>query len=46
MSEQPTGKTYVGSYELYADVQRCMQLVAEMNGGVSAKVIRMIKSKE
>jgi acetyltransferase-like isoleucine patch superfamily enzyme len=33
MSEQPTGKTYVGSDELYADVQRCMKLVAEMNTG-------------
>ncbi len=31
MNEQPTGKTYVGSDELYADVQRCMRLVAEMN---------------
>lgn len=29
--EQFTGKTYVGSDELYADVQRCMALVAEMN---------------
>ena len=28
-----TGKTYVGSDELYADVQRCMRLVAEMNTG-------------
>ena len=27
------GKTYVGSDELYADVQRCMRLVAEMNTG-------------
>ena len=33
MNEQPTGKTYVGSDELYADVQRCMKLVAEMNTG-------------
>lgn len=33
MKEQPTGKTYVGSDELYADVQRCMRLVAEMNTG-------------
>lgn len=33
MNEQPTGKTYVGSDELYADVQRCMKLVAEMNSG-------------
>lgn len=42
MNEQPTGKTYVGSDELYADVQRCMRLVAEMNSGVPAKVIREI----
>jgi acetyltransferase-like isoleucine patch superfamily enzyme len=28
-----SGKTYVGSDELYADVQRCMALVAEMNTG-------------
>ena len=33
MNEKPTGKTYVGSDELYADVQRCMKLVAEMNTG-------------
>ena len=33
MNEQPTGKTYVGSDELYADEQRCMRLVAEMNSG-------------
>ena len=33
MNEQPTGKNYVGSDELYADVQRCMKLVAEMNTG-------------
>ena len=33
MNEQPTGKTYVGSDELYADVQRCMELAAEMNTG-------------
>ena len=33
MNEQPTGKDYVGSDELYADVQRCMRLVAEMNSG-------------
>ncbi|MBR4325868.1 MAG: sugar O-acetyltransferase, partial [Bacteroidales bacterium] len=30
---QFSGKTYVGSDELYADVQRCMALVAEMNTG-------------
>ena len=29
----PTGKTYVGSDELYADVQRTMRLCAEMNNG-------------
>ena len=33
MTEQPTGKTYVGSDELYADVQRTMRLCAEMNSG-------------
>ncbi|MBQ6652596.1 MAG: sugar O-acetyltransferase [Prevotella sp.] len=33
MSDKPTGKDYVGSDELYADVQRCMKLVAEMNTG-------------
>ena len=33
MNEKPTGKDYVGSDELYADVQRCMRLVAEMNTG-------------
>ena len=27
----PTGKDYVGSDELYADLQRCMRLVAEMH---------------
>ena len=31
MDERPTGKTYVGSDELYADVHRCMKLVTEMN---------------
>ncbi len=30
---EPTGKTYVGSDELYADVQRTMRLCAEMNSG-------------
>lgn len=30
---KPTGKDYVGSDELYADVQRTMQLAAEMNTG-------------
>ena len=29
----PTGKDYVGSDELYADVQRTMRLCAEMNNG-------------
>ena len=29
----PTGKTYVGSDELYSDVQRTMRLCAEMNSG-------------
>jgi acetyltransferase-like isoleucine patch superfamily enzyme len=29
----PTGKDYVGSDDLYADVQRTMQLAAEMNTG-------------
>ena len=33
MNEQPTGKTYVGSDDLYADVQRTMRLCAEMNTG-------------
>ncbi|MBR0304760.1 MAG: sugar O-acetyltransferase [Bacteroidales bacterium] len=33
MNDKPTGKDYVGSDELYADVQRCMRLVAEMNSG-------------
>ena len=32
-NDKPTGKDYVGSNELYADVQRCMRLVAEMNTG-------------
>ena len=30
---EPTGKTYVGSDELYADVQHTMRLCAEMNSG-------------
>ena len=33
MSNIPTGKTYVGSDELYANVQRTMRLCAEMNSG-------------
>lgn len=32
-NEKPTGKDYVGSDTLYADVQRTMQLAAEMNTG-------------
>ena len=32
-NEKPTGKDYVGSDTLYADVQRTMQLDAEMNTG-------------
>ncbi len=30
---EPTGKTYVGSDELYTEVQRTRQLCAEMNSG-------------
>ena len=33
MDNKPTGKTYVGSDELYAEVQRTMQLAAYMNTG-------------
>ncbi len=33
MSYIPTGKTYVGSDELYEEVQRTMQLAAYMNTG-------------
>ena len=33
MNTKPTGKDYVGSDDLYADVQRTMQLAAEMNTG-------------
>ena len=29
----PTGKTYVGSDELYAEVQRTIRLCAEINTG-------------
>ena len=30
---EPTGKTYVGSDELYAEVQRTIRLCAEINTG-------------
>lgn len=43
MNEQPTGKNYVGSDELYANVQRCMWILTEMNTAVPARVIREIK---
>lgn len=33
MNDKPTGKDYVGSDDLYADVQRTMRLCAEMNCG-------------
>ena len=33
MNDKPTGKDYVGSDDLYADVQRTMRLCAEMNSG-------------
>ena len=33
MNDKPTGKDYVGSDDLYADVQRTMKLCAEMNTG-------------
>ena len=33
MNDKPTGKNYVGSDDLYADVQRTMRLCAEMNSG-------------
>jgi acetyltransferase-like isoleucine patch superfamily enzyme len=33
MNDKPTGKDYVGSDDLYADVQRTMRLCAEMNTG-------------
>lgn len=33
MNTPPTGKDYVGSDDLYADVQRTMRLAAEMNTG-------------
>ena len=32
-NDKPTGKDYVGSDDLYADVQRTMRLCAEMNSG-------------
>ena len=36
---EPTGKDYVGSDALYTDVQRTMQLVAEINTGRSSLVV-------
>ena len=33
MTTKPTGKDYVGSDDMYAEVQRTMRLVAEMNTG-------------
>ena len=36
---KPTGKDYVGSDGLYADVQRTMQLAAEMTTGWHADAI-------
>ncbi len=33
MNNTPTGKDYVGSDDLYADVQHTMRLAAEMNAG-------------
>ena len=33
MNTTPTGKDYVGSDDLYADVQRTMRIAAEMNTG-------------
>ena len=33
MNNPPTGKDYIGSDDLYADVQRTMRLAAEMNTG-------------
>ena len=51
MNNNPTGKDYVGSNELYADVQRCMRLVAEMNSGYRTEAevreyLRQITGKE
>ena len=51
MKEQLTGKDYVGSDELYADVQQCMKLVAEMNTGYHTEAevrecLRQITGKE
>ena len=43
MNDNPTGKDYVGSDELYADVQRCVRIVAEMKSGVPTRVIREIR---
>ena len=33
MGNNPSGKDYVGSDELYANVQKTMRLCAEMNTG-------------
>lgn len=33
MTTKPTGKDYVGSDDMYAEVQRTMRLIAEMNTG-------------
>ena len=33
MTDNPTGKDYVGSDDLYADVQRTMKLCAEKDTG-------------
>ena len=38
MNDKPTGKDYVGSDDLYADVQRTMRLCAEMNTGYPTEV--------
>jgi acetyltransferase-like isoleucine patch superfamily enzyme len=37
MDNNPTGKDYVGSDELYANVQKTMRLCAEMNTGYRTK---------
>ena len=38
MDNKPTGQDYVGSDELYADVQRTMKLAAEMNVPLLAQI--------